>query len=242
MRANKRVVLDRENTGLSQILYAIRNAPKSNNQSPAKLQLGRKVTTIKDIITTKPTTKHHTVSNNANNFELKMSNFPQDQDSEIMVRDRARGSKLEDTYKQKKGHVFNETQHTLTMKEAGKTTQSKTFRKREITKPQPPLVPQSSQSENVNTTKQKKETKQMKESKQTKTDEQRNPKKRKEKSIPAKFKRLELERFTGIRTRRRNRKTATQKKTNKAIKTIKHANKNDSELGKAKTCQRRTRK
>ena len=78
-----------------------------------------------------------------------------------MVRERARGSKLEDTYKRKKGRVINETPHTLTMKEAVKTTQSKTFCKREITKPQPPLFPQSSQSENVNTPKQKKETKQI---------------------------------------------------------------------------------
>ena len=73
-----------------------------------------------------------------------------------MVRERARGSKLEDTYKRKEGRLINETQHTLTMKEAGKTTQSKTFSKREITKPQPPLVPQSSQLEHLNTSKQKK--------------------------------------------------------------------------------------
>ena len=64
------------------------DAPKSNNQSPAELQLGRKLTTIKDIITTKPTPHYHTVSDNDNNFELAMSDFPQDQDSEIMVRER----------------------------------------------------------------------------------------------------------------------------------------------------------
>ena len=88
-----------------------------------------------------------------------MSDFPQDQDTEIMVRERAQASQLDHTYKRKKGPVINETQHTLTMKEAGKTTQSKTFSKQEITKPQPPLVPQRSQSENVNIQKQKKEAK-----------------------------------------------------------------------------------
>ena len=110
-----------------------------------------------------------------------MSDFPQDQDSEIMVRERARGSKLEDIYKRQKGRVINETQHTLTMKEAEKSTQ--TFSKREITKPQPSLVPQYSQSENVDTSKQKID------DKQTKTDEQQNPKKRREKRIPAEIKR-----------------------------------------------------
>ena len=78
LRANKRVVLDKENTGLSEKLYAKRNEPKSNNQSPAELQLVRKLTTIEDIITTKPNINHHTVSDNDNNYELEMSDFPQD--------------------------------------------------------------------------------------------------------------------------------------------------------------------
>ena len=173
LRTNKRIVLDEENTGLSEIIYSIRNAPKSNNKSPAELQLGRKLTTIEDVRTTKSSTTYKTVSDNDKNFELAMSDFPQDQDSEIMVRETARGSKLEDVYKGKKGSVTNETQHTLTMKESGRT---QTFSKREIAKPQP-LAPQSSQSKNANTRKQKKD------DKQTKTDEQQNPKKRKERKF-----------------------------------------------------------
>ena len=72
LKTNKRIVLDKGNTGLSEILYSIRNAPKSNNNSPAELQLGRKLTTIKDIITT----NYRTVSDNGKNFELEMSVFP----------------------------------------------------------------------------------------------------------------------------------------------------------------------
>ena len=64
-----------------------------------------------------------------------MSDFPQDQDSEIMVRKRARGSKLEEVYKRKKGRITGETQHTLTMKENGKST-AQTFSNRKIAKPQ----------------------------------------------------------------------------------------------------------
>ena len=104
-----------------------------------------------------------------------MSVFPQDQDSEILVRERALGSKLEDVYKLKNGRVTNETQHTMTMKEAGKST-TQTFSKREIAKPQP-LVPQSSQSKNANTPKQTND------DKRTKIDEEQNPKKRKEMKI-----------------------------------------------------------
>ena len=56
------------------------------------------------------------LADNDNNFELEMSDFLHHQDSEIVVRERARGSKLEDTYKPMKGRVINETQHTLTKK------------------------------------------------------------------------------------------------------------------------------
>ena len=111
-----------------------------------------------------------------------MSDFPQDQDSEIMIRERAWGSKLEEVYKRKKGRITGETQHTLTMKEAGKST-AQTFSKREIAKPQP-LVPQSSQSKHANSPQHKEDAKQIK------TNEQQNTKKRREKKIPAEFKRL----------------------------------------------------
>ena len=113
LRTNKRIVLDKENTGLSERLYAIRNAQKSNNQSPAELQLGRKLTTIKDLITKKRTTNYETVSDNDKNFELEMSDIPQD--LEIIVRERERGSKLEGIYKRNKGRVTNEKQHTPAM-------------------------------------------------------------------------------------------------------------------------------
>ena len=75
------------------------------------------------------------LADNDKDFELEMSDFPQNQDSEIIVRERARGSKLEEVYKRKKGRITGETQHTLTMKEDGKST-AQTFSKREIAKPQ----------------------------------------------------------------------------------------------------------
>ena len=49
-----KTVLDKDNTGVSELLYALRTAPKENIISPAELQTGRKFTTVKDIITTKP--------------------------------------------------------------------------------------------------------------------------------------------------------------------------------------------
>ena len=129
-----------------------------------------------------------------------------------MVRERARGSKLEEVYKRKKGRITGETQHTLTMKEIGKST-AQTFSKREIAKPQQ-LAQQSSQSKHTNSPQQKKDTKQIK------TNEQQNTKKRREKKIPTEFKRLanwrellESEDEEEIDKRRNERKQTNQPKT-----------------------------
>ena len=120
LRANKKIVLDKDNTGLSELLYALRTAPKENKMSPAKLYTGRKFNTVKDIIPTKPK-PNYIVSDNDSTFELKMSEFPPDQDSELLIRERARGSKLENAYKKKKGKIVAEIQHTVTMKGHGKS-------------------------------------------------------------------------------------------------------------------------
>ena len=54
-----------------------------------------------------------------------MSDFPRDQDSEILVRERAHGSKLESANKRKKGRITEETLHTVTMQESCKTARKK---------------------------------------------------------------------------------------------------------------------
>ena len=89
--------------------------------SPAELYTGRKFNTVKDIIPTKPKQPNYIVSDNDSTFELEMSEFPPDQDSELLIRERARGSKLENAYKKKKGKIVAETQHTVTMKGRGKS-------------------------------------------------------------------------------------------------------------------------
>ena len=52
-------------------------------------------------------------------FELKMGDFPPDQDSEFLVRERARGTKPENAYKSRKGTVVKEKPHT-SLKERNK--------------------------------------------------------------------------------------------------------------------------
>ena len=76
LRSNKKIVSDKDNTGLSELLYALRNAPKSEKLSPAGQHIGRKFTTIEDIVTTKP--KNENVSETDKTFKLEMSDFPPD--------------------------------------------------------------------------------------------------------------------------------------------------------------------
>ena len=67
-----------------------------------------------------------------------MSDFPGEQDSKILVQERARGTKLDGLYKKKKGVIIGETDYTLTI--SNKKRQPTTLSKRDmaITKePQP---------------------------------------------------------------------------------------------------------
>ena len=82
--ANKNKIFEKDNTGLSEILYALRGAKRPNKPCPAELHNNRKFTTVKDIFTTKPN-KYYTVLDNDNSYHLEMWDFPGKQDSEILV-------------------------------------------------------------------------------------------------------------------------------------------------------------
>ena len=120
--------MEKDNTGLSEMLYALRGAKRPNKPCPAELNNNRKFTTVKDI-TTKPN-KNYTVLDNDNNFQLEMSDFPGEQDSEILIRERARGTKLDGLYKKKRGTITNGSDHTITL--SNKKRQPTTYSKRDV--------------------------------------------------------------------------------------------------------------
>ena len=72
MIASKRIVLQKGNTELSELLYTLRSTPKSNKKTPEELQIERKISTVKDKITTKPQPNYN-VSEIDDNLELEMS-------------------------------------------------------------------------------------------------------------------------------------------------------------------------
>ena len=129
LRANKKIILEKDNTGLSEMLYALIGAKRQNKLCAAELHNNRKFTTVKEIITTKPRNNYN-VSENDNNFQLELSDFPGEQDSEILVRERARGTKLDGLFKKKKGVITKETDHTITV--SGKKRRPTIYSKRDV--------------------------------------------------------------------------------------------------------------
>ena len=55
LRANKNIILEKVNTGLSEKLHALRGAKRPNKPCPVELHNNKKFTTVKDIITTNQT-------------------------------------------------------------------------------------------------------------------------------------------------------------------------------------------
>ena len=68
MRAHKKIVLQKGNTELSELLFTLRSTPKSRKIILAELQIGRKMSTVRDIITTK-SQPNCNVSENDDNLE-----------------------------------------------------------------------------------------------------------------------------------------------------------------------------
>ena len=80
------------------MLYALRGARGPSKFCSAERHENRKFNTVKDDITTK-LTEHYTVFDNDQIFQLEKSICPGEEDSKIVVGERARGTKLDSLYK-----------------------------------------------------------------------------------------------------------------------------------------------
>ena len=73
------------------------------------------------------------ISEQGNSLELSPTDFQDDLDSTVLVRERSRGSKLEGAFERKIGRVLKETEHTISiLPEASKNV--KMYSKRDIAK------------------------------------------------------------------------------------------------------------
>ena len=110
LRTNRNIILKRDKSGLSEILYALRMGKKADGSSPFEKLYGREPNTVKSNIIN----KIKNVSENDPKVEFTQSDFEEEVDSTILVRERTKGSKLEGQYKRKIGKVIKESAHTIT--------------------------------------------------------------------------------------------------------------------------------
>ena len=101
LRANKKIIITKDKTGLSEILFALRLNPSATNKSPYERYTSQEANTIKRIVTN--TTQFFSEKPE---IELTPDDSESGQDSTIMTRERARGSKLERAFRKEKRHCW----------------------------------------------------------------------------------------------------------------------------------------
>ena len=95
---------------MSEILYALRKGEKTDGKSPFEKLYGRKPNTVKSNIVD----KIKGVSEVDPGLKFSKSDFEEEVDSAIMVRERRRGSKLESQFRRRAGKIVKETAHIIT--------------------------------------------------------------------------------------------------------------------------------
>ena len=111
LRTNKQIIVTKDQSGLSEILYALRVNIKKDGTSPFEKQMGRQPNTVKSNLVSKLLA----ISERDPNLEFEQSDFQDDLDSTVLVRERARGSKLQGTFDKRAGRKIKETALTVAM-------------------------------------------------------------------------------------------------------------------------------
>ena len=116
MRTNKKVLVTKDKTGLSEILFALGRNPSAARKSPYEHHMGRESNTITRILTN----TDHSFSEQPE-LDINNDDFESGQNSTIIIRERARGTKLEGNYKKRKGVLLKNSNQTITFLPAGRT-------------------------------------------------------------------------------------------------------------------------
>ena len=125
LRINKEVVISKEKTGLSKILFALRSEKRSDGKSAFERHLGRTPNTPKSRLIEKCVLEKDPAIN------IEPEDFSEEADSTILDRERVRGTKVEAPFKKGKGKVVEQTDHTITLKQSS-SKMSTTYSKRDV--------------------------------------------------------------------------------------------------------------
>ena len=114
LRTNKNIIVTRDNSGLSEILFALRMYFSATGNSAYEKFTEQEPNTIKKLVT-----ESFRCISDSPTVELTDMDFESGQDSAILVRERTRGTKLEGAFKKRRGPLLEHSTHTITFFPAG---------------------------------------------------------------------------------------------------------------------------
>ena len=122
LRTNKQIIVTKDQSGLLEFLYALRIGKKKDGSSPFEKQWGREPNTVKSNLVSKLLYP---------DLQFDNSDFQDELDSPVLVRERARGTKLQGAFDKKTGRKIKESAHTITLLPEG-SLKPKTYAKRDL--------------------------------------------------------------------------------------------------------------
>ena len=127
LRTNKRIIVTKDQSGLSETLNALRISKKNDGSSPFEKQWGREPYTVK----TNLVSELLDISEKDPDLQYDNSDFQDELDSTVLLRGRARGTKLRGAFHKKAERKIKESAHTITMLPEG-SSKLKLYAKRYV--------------------------------------------------------------------------------------------------------------
>ena len=125
LRTKKNILVSKEKSGISNILFALRSEKGNDGKSAFEKQNGRNLNTLKSRMFEK------CILGQDPKIEIEPEDFSDEADSTILVRERVRGTKLEGAFEKVRGTVVNQTGHTISILPKGSKNVT-TYSKRDV--------------------------------------------------------------------------------------------------------------
>ena len=109
LRVDNRVVLEGKNKNLSRIFFAVRTEIGKYGKSAFECHKKQKPNTPKTAMV------NDFISERDPNLQIVEEDFSPDVNSTVLIRERTRGSKLEETFAKRKAEIEAESKHTITI-------------------------------------------------------------------------------------------------------------------------------
>ena len=125
LRTNKNILVSKDKSGISNILFALRSEKGYDGKSAFEKQNGRKPNTLKSRMIEK------CILEKDPKINQEPEDFSDEADSTILIRERVRGTKLEGSFKRVKGKIVGQSGHTITVLPKGQKGET-VYSKRDV--------------------------------------------------------------------------------------------------------------